>query len=53
MSLLQGSQFTRGNMQLPEGKNIRALFSKDTTEKGLTSISQSVIIQQSLGSNDW
>jgi hypothetical protein len=53
MSLLQGSQFTRGNTQLTEGKNIRALFSKDTTEKGLTSISQSVNIQQSLGSNDW
>jgi len=40
-------------MQLTEGKNIRALFSKDTIEKGLTSISQSVNIQQSQGSNDW
>jgi hypothetical protein len=53
MSLLRGSQLTRGNTQLTEGKNMRALFSKDTTEKGLTSFSQSVNIQQSQGSNDW
>jgi hypothetical protein len=40
-------------MQLTKGKNIRALFSKDTTEKGLTSISQSVNIHQRQGSKDW
>ncbi|MCK7504078.1 MAG: hypothetical protein MZV70_08200 [Desulfobacterales bacterium] len=46
MSLLRGSHLTRGNTQLTEGANLPGDFTKDTTEKGLTSILQSVNIQQ-------